>query len=267
MAVHEPLASFTPVKAILFDVFGTVVDWEGGLTSQLQEIARKKGVGDPQVASRLDQVNWLAFAQEWRSGFWAVARAFPRNQDIDDFDIDDVHRDCLRPLIPKYGLEGVWTEAEINEITRFWHYLKGWPDSSSALHKLRRNYMIGTCANGTLRLLIDMSRHADLPWNTIFTSDVLHIFKPSPQFYLRAAGLLRLQPSEILMVAAHDYDLAAANEVGFRTCYVRRRTEDGGGRHVRVGAGGIEWLVDSFDEIVEGLDRIRKSSPHDLLTL
>ncbi|KZT24042.1 haloacid dehalogenase, partial [Neolentinus lepideus HHB14362 ss-1] len=210
------------VKAILFDVFGTVVDWESGITRQLQKHAESRD-------ARLSRVDWLTFARDWRKGFWAAAATFPRNQDIEDFNIDDVHRRCLEELIPKYALEDVWTEADIHEITQFWHYLKGWPDSSPALHRLREHYIMSPCANGTLRLLIDMAIHADLPWHAIFTSDVVHAFKPAPRFYLRAARLLRLQPREILMVAAHAYDLAAARALGFRTCYVRRGTEDGGG--------------------------------------
>ncbi|TFK45644.1 HAD-like protein [Heliocybe sulcata] len=251
---NPPPESFSSIKAILFDVFGTVVDWESGLTRQLKNHADKVQAKDARIVAKLNQVDWLAFARDWRKAFWAVATAFPRSQDIDDFDIDEVHKGCLQGLIPKYGLEDAWTGAQVDEITKFWHYLEG---SFSLRIRISEHYIIAPCANGTLRVLIDMARHADLPWHTIFTSDVLHTFKPSPSFYLRAAHLLRLPPSEILMVAAHDYDLAAASQVGFHTCYVRRTTEDAGGGHVKVGAEGVEWLVDGFAEIVEGLTTVR----------
>ena len=210
------------VQALIFDVFGTVVDWRGGLLAQLDSWGRKRGIkGD-----------WTGLVDAWRMAY-APSMMRVRSGERPWADLDQLQRESIEDLAPQFGaarLDG----AALDEMVRMWHALPGWPDSSTGLHRLRKRFVIAPLSNGHLALLVRIAKRADLPWDAVFGADVFRHYKPDPETYLGAVGLLALKPSEVMLVAAHPFDLAAAAKYGLRTCYVSRPLEYGAGRKIEV---------------------------------
>jgi 2-haloacid dehalogenase len=143
--------------------------------------------------------------------------------------IDDLHRMILEDLLVKFRVTGL-TEAEKVHLNRIWHRLRGWPDAARGLKRLKKRYIIATLSNGNTSLLVNMAKHAGLPWDCVFSAETFHHYKPDPETYLGAASLLDLKPEEVLMVAAHKHDLRAAAKHGLKTAFVRRPHEHGRNR-------------------------------------
>ena len=203
------------VKALVFDVFGTVVDWRGSIVREARRLARKKKLkGD-----------WAAFADAWRAGY-RPAMARVRSGELPWTKIDDLHRRILDELRPKFGLGGL-AEEEVDHLNRAWHRLEPWPDARAGLAKLKRRHVIATLSNGNVALLTNMAKHAGLPWDCILSAEVVRHYKPDPETYLGAADLLGVRPGELMMVAAHKDDLRAARACGLRTAFVARAREYG----------------------------------------
>src|SRR2546426_7596121 len=137
--------------------------------------------------------------------------------------LDDLHRESLDKLLVQFGIKGL-SEAEIDPLNRAWHRLDPWPDSVPGLTRLKRRFVLATLSNGNVALIVNMARHAGLPWDTVLGAEVARHYKPQPAAYLTTAALLGLEPKQCLMVAAHNGDLAAAGKLGFRTAFVRRPT-------------------------------------------
>jgi len=209
-AVRRP----TP-KALVFDVFGTVVDWRGSLIREGRLLGRRK---------KLD-VDWAAFADAWRAGY-RPAMARVRSGELPWTKIDDLHRMILDALLAKFGIRGL-TEQEIVHLNHAWHRLKPWPDARAGLGKLKRRHVLATLSNGNVALLVNMARHAGLPWDCILSAEVVRHYKPDPETYLGAADLLGVRPGELMMVAAHKDDLRAARACGLQTAFVARAREYG----------------------------------------
>jgi len=205
------------VKALVFDVFGTVVDWRGSLIREGRLLGRRK---------KLD-VDWAAFADAWRAGY-RPAMARVRSGELPWTKIDDLHRMILDALLAKFGIRGL-SEEEIVHFNHAWHRLKPWPDAKAGLGKLKRRHVIATLSNGNVALLVDMARHAGLPWDCILSAEVVRHYKPDPETYLGAADLLGARPGELMMVAAHKDDLHAARACGLQTAFVARAREYGPG--------------------------------------
>jgi 2-haloacid dehalogenase len=205
------------VKALVFDVFGTVVDWRGSIIREARLLGRRKRV----------RADWAAFADAWRAGY-RPAMARVRSGDLPWTRIDDLHRMILDELLPRFGLAGL-TEDEIVHLNHAWHRLRPWPDARAGLAKLKRRHVIATLSNGNVALLVNMARHARLPWDCILSAEVVRHYKPDPETYLGAADLLGVQPHELMMVAAHKDDLHAARACGLKTAYVTRPREHGPG--------------------------------------
>ncbi|OCH88819.1 haloacid dehalogenase [Obba rivulosa] len=231
-------------QAFVFDVFGTVVDWQGSVSAALR--ARTEGAADE---------DWVAFAKEWRQGYYETTRrvaqggAGPGNVDV-------MHREILDRMLASerwQHLARLWADEERRELVLIWHRLDGWPDASEGLYALKNKAIIGTLSNGNVRLLVDMAKHADLPWDVVFAGDLLGSYKPNPKMYLGAVRHLGLRPEQVVMVAAHIADLRAAASHGLRTVYVRRPTEDAPTVRADVRAkavgGEVDAVVDSFAEL------------------
>ena len=208
---QRPLA----VKALVFDVFGTVVDWRGSIIREGQALGRRKKL----------KVDWPAFADGWRAGY-RPAMARVRSGELPWTRIDDLHRMILDDLLRRFPL-GRFSEAEVDHLNRVWHRLKPWPDARTGLAKLKRRHVIATLSNGNVALLTNMAKHAKLPWDCILSAEVVRHYKPDPETYLGAADLLGVKPAELMMVAAHKDDLHAARACGLKTAFVPRPREYG----------------------------------------
>lgn len=203
------------VRALIFDVFGTVVDWRGSLIRELRALGKRKRIA----------ADWDAFADAWRAGY-RPAMARVRSGELRWMNIDQLHRMILDELLERFKVEGL-TEDEIDHLNRVWHRLDGWPDARRGLGLLKRRYVIATLSNGNVALLVNMAKHAGLPWDAVLSAELFHHYKPDPEAYLGAAAILGLEPGEVMMVAAHKDDLRAAKACGLATAFVGRRKEKG----------------------------------------
>lgn len=209
-AVEPVLAG---VKALVFDTFGTVVDYRSSVIAEGEALGKAKGL----------TVDWTKFADAWRAGY-APAMNRVRRGELPWTKLDRLHRMTLDRLLVEFGVTGL-SEAETDHLNRVWHRLKPWPDSVGGLTRLKKTYVIAPLSNGNVALLTNMAKHAGLPWDCILGAEVARHYKPDPEAYLTGAELLDLPPSDIMMVAAHQNDLAAAHALGFKTAFVPRPKE------------------------------------------
>ena len=203
------------VKALVFDVFGTVVDWRGSIIREGQALGRRKKL----------KVDWPAFADAWRAGY-RPAMARVRSGELPWTRIDALHRMILDDLLKRFPL-GRLSEEEIDHLNRVWHRLQPWPDARAGLATLKRKHVVATLSNGNVALLTNMAKYARLPWDCILSAEVVRHYKPDPETYLGAASLLGVHPHELMMVAAHKDDLHAARACGLKTAFVPRPREYG----------------------------------------
>jgi 2-haloacid dehalogenase len=200
-----------PVRVLAFDVFGTVVDWHG-------TIARE-------IAARYPGVDGNAFALAWRAGYRPAMQRVMAGE-LGWTLIDALHRMILDELLPRFGLADL-DEAARRELNKVWHRLDAWPDSVAGLARLKSRFMVCSLSNGNLGLLADMAKHAHLPWDCILSAEVFRAYKPDPATYLGVAQVFDVRPDEVMMVAAHQDDLAAARASGLQTAYIERPLEFG----------------------------------------
>ena len=203
------------VKALLFDVFGTVVDWRTGIAIEAQMIAKKYNI----------ELNADDFADAWRAEYQPAMeqiRSGKRSFTI----LDILHLENLKKIAPRFNLNNLSNE-DLNVLVTAWHRLPGWPDSSQGLNKLKKKFILATQSNGNIALMVNMAKYSNLSWDVILGAEVLGHYKPEPEAYIKACKALNLKPSECLMVAAHDDDLKAASLQGMKTAYVHRPFEYG----------------------------------------
>jgi 2-haloacid dehalogenase len=206
------------VKALVFDVFGTVVDWRGSVIAEGEALARSKGL----------QVDWSSFADEWRrQGYHATIAAVLKGE-LPWVNVDAMMRRKLDELIQKYQLRGL-SETETAHFAHVWRRLHPWPDSVAGLSRLKQKFIISPLSNGNFALLTNMGKFAGLPWDCIISTDLFQTYKPDPATYQGAARLLDLQTDEVMLVAAHVRDLRAAQAAGLHAAFVRRPLEWGAG--------------------------------------
>jgi 2-haloacid dehalogenase len=206
------------IKALTFDVFGTVVDWRGSIIREGEAFGRARG----------REVDWARFADAWR-GRYQPSLEEVRSGRRPWTPLDDLHRESLEALLAEFGIPGLAPE-DVEHLNRAWHRLDPWPDAVPGLTRLRRRYILATLSNGNVALMVNMARRAGLPWDAILGAEVAGHYKPQPEAYLRTAALLGLAPGECLMVAAHNSDLIAASGCGLRTAFVPRPEEHGPGQ-------------------------------------
>jgi 2-haloacid dehalogenase len=206
-----------PVRAVLFDVFGTVVDWRTGIAAAVGSFARGHGLDlDPGP-----------FADSWRGQYQPSMRRV-RSGERPFVTLDVLHRENLDDALRERGLDpGAFDPAELDGLARAWHFLPPWPDSVAGITAMKRGYIVGPMSNGNTSLLLDMAKSAGLPWDLILGSDVTQAYKPDPDAYLRPPALLGLRPGQVMLAAAHESDLAAAAAAGLATAYIERPLEQG----------------------------------------
>lgn len=203
------------VQALLFDVFGTCVDWRTGVIREVEAVARRKGV----------PVDAAAFADAWRANYQPSMECV-RSGRRQFTALDVLHRETLDTLLPRFGLEHL-TEAERADLNLSWHRLDPWPDTVAGLARLKTKYIISPLSNGNVALLVHMAKRAGIPWDLVLCAETSRAYKPQPESYLNAATMLALPPAAIMMCAAHNSDLAAASAQGFRTAFIARPFEHG----------------------------------------
>ncbi|MEQ8955709.1 MAG: haloacid dehalogenase type II [Gammaproteobacteria bacterium] len=230
------------VKALTFDVFGTVVDWRSSIIREGQLLAAAKGF----------DVDWAEFAERWRGGYGPAMNRV-RTGELPWTKIDDLHRMILDELVTEYKLEGL-SESVLDHFNKAWHRLTPWPDTVGGLNRLKTRFVITTLSNGNVSLLTNMAKNGGLPWDAILSAELAGHYKPDQEVYLKAAELLSLRPEQVMMVAAHPGDLRAAARAGLRTAYVIRPLERGPGREVNYNeAGEFDYTAMSFLELAEQL--------------
>jgi 2-haloacid dehalogenase len=231
------------IRALAFDVFGTVVDWRASIVREGQMLSAAKGL----------KVDWPAFADAWRAGY-APAMDRTRGAGVAWADIDTLHRQILDSLLPRFGLQSL-NEDELVQLNLVWHRLMPWPDSVGGLNRLRRRFPVSTLSNGNVSLLVDMARNAGLPWDCVLSGELVRKYKPDPEVYLMAARLLGCAPPQLMLVAAHTSDLEAAKDCGLRTAYVHRALEFGAEAPARPARPeGFDLVASDFYDLARQLD-------------
>ena len=206
------------LKVLAFDIFGTVVDWHGGIRSEVERM--------------LPGVDGSAFALAWRAGYQPAMRAVMDRLAAGEGGftlVDELHLHILDEVLRDFGLEDKLDRDARRELNTAWHRLPAWPDSVEGLTRLKRKYTICTLSNGNIGLLTEMAKRAGLPWDCILSAEVFKAYKPDPRVYLGAAGVFAVPPGQVMLVAAHQDDLAAARGCGLRTAYIERPLENGAG--------------------------------------
>tara|TARA_Y100000817_G_scaffold3107_1_gene2688 strand:+ start:156 stop:872 length:717 start_codon:yes stop_codon:yes gene_type:complete len=228
------------IKALFFDVFGTVVDWHGSVQNESKIFSLK-------ISQEFDT---FLFTDKWRSGFRRLQSSVS-NGSRDYLTMDEIHMEILEELIDEFNLNGVSLEDKQN-FNQSWHRLNPWSDSIFGLNQLKKNRIISTLSNGNLSMLNKLSKNAQLPWDCVVSTEFFGTYKPNKEVYLGAANLLNLPNAQTMMVAAHAYDLDAAKLTGMKTCYVYRPDEFG------IGKGEDPGDVSRFDLVVNGFDEIEQ---------
>lgn len=222
-------------QALIFDVFGTCVDWRSAIARQ--------------VAAALPGVDPLAFADAWRAGYDPAMR--PIREGARPYTpLDDLHRETLDATAAAFGVR----VGDPATLARAWERLDPWPDTVPGLRRLKQTHVIAPCSNGSIALMTHMARHAGLPWDCILGAEIAQDYKPNARVYLASAAALRLPPEAVMMVAAHNGDLHAARAAGLQTAFVPRSTEHGAGQTTDLAADG-PWdiLAESFLDLAERL--------------
>ena len=202
------------VKALVFDTFGTVVDWRGSIIEEGTAWGKAKGLN----------IDWAAFADRWRAGY-QPAMDKVRKGELPWTNLDGLHRMLLEDLLKEFRIDLSVEERE--NWNRVWHRLKPWPDSVAGLTRLKKKYTIAPCSNGNVALINDMAKHSGLPWDLILGAELARHYKPDREAYLVSVSLLGLKPEEVMMCAAHSADLNAARGFGLRTGFIHRPHEYG----------------------------------------
>ena len=213
---------FQDIKVLAFDVFGTVVDWRSSVIAEGEQLGKMKGL----------HIDWPALADGWHANYRpyldrVLAGEMPWTK------LDDLNRIMLDETLAKFGITSL-TEDEKNHFNRVWHRLKPWPDSVPGLQRLKSYFVITTLSNGNISLLTNLAKHAGLPWDCILSAENVRRYKPALEVYFLVPQLFDLKPEQVMLVAAHEYDLQSAQKHGLRTAFVHRPLERGPGKTVEL---------------------------------
>src|SRR5580658_6151259 len=229
VALRAAQTSAPSVKALVFDTFGTVVDWRGSIVEEGKTWEKTKGI----------TVDWARFADRWRAGY-APSMEKVRRGEMPWTNLDHLHRALLEDLLREFHIEGL-SEEEKDHWNLVWHRLKPWPDSVAGLTRLKKKYTIAPLSNGNVSLIADMAKNAGLPWDAILGAELVRHYKPDREVYLSAAEFLSIKPEETMMTAAHAGDLKAARALGLQTGFIYRPNEYGpGGKADKAKAGDFD---------------------------
>jgi 2-haloacid dehalogenase len=230
------------VRAVLFDVFGTLVDWRGGVARELAAFGRERGV----------EADWNAFADAWRAAYVPSMERVRRGE-LPWMNLDELQTRSFIELAPRFGLPAL-DATEIRRCVDGWHRLDPWPGVRDGLELLRRDYVLATLSNGNLSLLIDLARRGDLRFDALLCSEVFRHYKPDPETYLGASAMLGLHPKNVVLVAAHAGDLRAAASQGLRTAFFARPNEFGSPEKADPAPRGeVDFVVANFGQLAKEL--------------
>ena len=229
------------IKALFFDVFGTLVDWRTSVAREVDAMAARQGT----------RVDALAFADAWRAQYQPSMEAI-RNGREPFSPLDVLHRRNLDAILPRFGLGGLDDTARA-ALNLAWHRLDAWPDVAAGLARLRRDFRLAPCSNGNVSLMVDLARRNGFPWDAILGAEFARDYKPKPVVYLASASALDCAPAEAMMVAAHTSDLVAAATLGLRTAFLARPDEFGAGRGESRPGASVDVAVSSLTELADRL--------------
>lgn len=230
------------VKALVFDVFGTVVDWRASVTQEVEALAKRKNVA----------IDGAKFADAWRGGYGPSMNRV-RTAEMPWTRLDGLHRMILDKLLIDFGVTGL-SEAETDALNRAWHRLRPWPDAVAGLTRLKKRFIIAPLSNGNISLMTDMAKHSGLPWDCILGAELVRHYKPDPEVYQSAAYFLDLKPADVMMVAAHLGDLRAAKKEGLRTAFVTRPLEYGpNGKPDLQADSSVDVSANDFNDLAQQL--------------
>ena len=228
------------LKVLAFDVFGTVVDWRGGVAAEMAAIAQERRIS----------VDAGAFADAWRSKYLPYLNRI-RSGEMPWRVLDGVHRSSLQEVASELSLRSL-TEADLDRLVYAWHHLPAWPDSAEGMSRLRSHYVLSTLSNGGMAHLVDLNRAAFLPFDCVLSTELVRTYKPDPRVYRLVPDLLAVRPDQSMMVASHVYDLAAAAGQGMRTAFVRRPQEWGTGKTEKLDIS-VDIVADDFLDLASQL--------------
>ena len=229
------------VKALFFDIFGTVVDWRSGIAREARSILSPLG----------HELDWLAFADAWRARYQPGMEEV-RTGRVPFAKLDVLHRRNLDHILPRFGLAGL-AEATASELNLAWHRLDAWPDVVGGLARLKTRYRLAPVSNGNISLMVDLARRNGFPWDAILGAEIAGDYKPKPRVYLAAVEALDLAAGECMMVAAHSSDLAAAAACGLRTAHLARPNEYGPGTGEPAPTVPVDHAATSMNDLVAQL--------------
>ena len=242
LQAREASAQANGVRILVFDTFGTVVDWRGSVIAEGERLGKAKGLN----------VDWAAFADAWRGGY-GPSMSRVRKGDLPWTKLDALHRMILDELLVKYKIESL-SEDEKRHLNLVWHRLKPWPDAVQGLTRMKKKFVIAPLSNGNVSLLTDMAKQAGLPWDAILSTEIVKRYKPDRETYLMAAEFWDVEPAAVMMVAAHAGDLDAAKKLGLKTAYVHRPLEFGPARTPnRPADGSYDFMARDFRELATQL--------------
>ena len=231
----------TSVKALFYDVFGTLMDWRTSIARESEAILAPLG----------HSIDWLAFADAWR-GEYQPSMEEVRAGRLPFCKLDVLHRRNLERILPRFKIDPL-PEDTMRHFNLAWHRLDAWPDVSAGLKRLRRTFWLAPCSNGNISLMVDLARRNDLPWDTILGSEIAGDFKPKPRVYLASAEAFDLVPEACMMVAAHSRDLAAAAALGLRTAHIARVSEYGPGTGEAGPTVPVDYAAKSLEDLATQL--------------
>ncbi len=235
-----------PIQALIFDVFGTLVDWRTSIARESEKALSPCGVS----------IDWLAFADAWRNQYQPAMEEV-RSGRIPFSKLDFLHRRNLDVVLAAYAIDV--DEAVRQDLNRAWHRLDAWPDVPGGLVQLRRHYFLAPCSNGNISLMVDLARRNGFPWDAILGAELARDYKPKAVVYLAAADAFDLEPAQTMMVAAHSADLAAASAAGLRTAFIARPNEYGPDTGESQPATRVDFSTSSIPELAALLEPTRRS--------
>ncbi len=231
----------TPPKALLFDVFGTLVDWRTSIARESEQVLKPLGV----------TADWLAFADAWR-GEYQGAMDQVRDGHIPFCKLDVLHRRNLELIMPRFNISGI-AENALQYLNLAWHRLDAWPDVPPGMSRLRRRHLLAPCSNGNISLMVDLARRNGIHWDAILGSEIAGDYKPKPRVYLTSCAAFDLAPGECMMVAAHSKDLQHAAACGLRTAHIARPNEHGPGKGEPGPKVPVDYAAASLERLAEQL--------------
>jgi 2-haloacid dehalogenase len=230
-----------PVKALFYDVFGTLVDFRTSIAREAEAILKPRG----------HALDWPAFADAWR-GQYQPALEEVRSGRRAYCKLDILHRQNLEAVLARFGVTGLG-EDEKRDLNLAWHRLDAWPDVPPGLMRLKKKFWLAPLSNGNISLMVDLARRNNFPWDAILGADIAQDFKPKPRVYLAAAAAFDLEPQDCMLVAAHSNDLSAATALGLHAAHLARPNEHGPGRGEAAPSVPVDYAVKSLEELAEKL--------------